>query len=474
MRNKSLKKLISVFLLLLFACQPFTAYAKADFNLVLVMTNMGKLVGVPNTHYLLAQSKENALWGIYTTDGARVCPYKFSGIASLSAPYFQISSSLDLSDSASLLQERETNRLAMAAIDGTVLTDYSYGYFKVYNEYWAVGWVLTPATEEEVAEKDYDYKADSTHLYKLTRCDVFNLNSEGGYSARLVASLSREEFKSAASHDKYLSIQNREKSVTVYDSDFAPQDLTVKKITDPIFKMDGFSIVCVPSGEIVASPFTSVKEAQTKAGLRLIATRDNFSGEKEYYLLNLQGEELTPPIKEEIVSATEDYAVIQKDGLKGLYSIREQKQLLPCQYDEILTNSKGIDPYLSAGYLHAQQGDTRYVIDAATGQIVYTTNYVKDRDSRTYTGVTYYLSRNGLHLFPMNKEQVLISGKLGSSRGSGYLFAMNLGNYYGVVDWNGNMVIGGRKYAFSITDDDHVIGRVSKYEYELYKIVPNQ
>ncbi len=461
-------------LLLICALLPMAALAAGDAasspRLRQVMTGMGTLNGVNKTRYLLAQERRGSLWGVYTTDGEQVMPYLYDSLAYIAYDCFSASTFAKAPKKPTL---DFINSHALVARDGTLLTDFIYGTIKVYNHYWAAGWIV-----EEADGEDYDYKYDNTHFYKIVRCDIIYLGGQavpGGDKAEdayWFASLTRDQFKAAQGHDHYLSIQDRQDKVTVYDRAFHALDLTPAKVSANVFTVKNYA-VRTPEGDILLDGVTTVWEANTAEGLRLICSWVDYTGNVLNSVYTLEGQRLMSPTALGIVSVAVGYAVV-KDGEKvGLYSLAEDRLIVPCIYDQMVPNSTGLDAYVAHGYACGVREDTRYYIEIATGQERLL--YVYDKDLLQVAG--------GLVYYTDEKEQVNLYAAAGASnllppkykltaiRGDGYLIPYKDEVRYGLKDWDGETILWNYSKQIHVTDDNRIILQSTTDGYQLYQLI---
>lgn len=464
----------SLCLLLICALLPLSALAVGDAascpRLRQVLNGMGTLTGVSKTRYLLAQKKGGGLWGVYTTDGQQVMDYEYDSLAYIAYDCFSASIYPEAPKSITL---DYINSHALVTRDGTLLSDFIYGAIKVYNHYWAAGWIV-----EEADAADYDYKYDKTHFYKIVRCDILYLGGQavpGGNKEEMAywyASLDRSQFRSAQGHDHYLSIMDRAGKVTVYDRTFKPLPLEPAKVSTAIFTVKNYALR-TPEGDVLLDGFTKVREANTAEGLRLIGSWTDYSGQTLSSVFTPEGDMLMSPTPLTICSVAAGYAVV-KDGEKlGLYSMAEDRLIVPCKYDIIVPNSTGLDPYVAHGYACGEREENRYYVDIATGEE--TVMYVYDPDLlKVAGGLIYYTDDNKqVNLFAANKSATLLPRKntLAAIRGDGYLIPYKDELHYGIVDWDGEKLIYNYSNQIRITDDNHLILNSTTNGYQLYELI---
>lgn len=445
-------------------CASAPALAEPAESLKMVAGGFSDLKPVPQTHYLLARRSGSSSWGLIDTAGKRLCPYKFAYLDYVGYDYLQAASD-ELKTTSAVINARRYNKLALVAMDGTQLTNYAYGYFSVYNSVWAGAWVLENATKE-----DYDYRASSRVFFKIVRYDLYYLGDE---KPKLVASFTRDQILDAAVHGQYISVMNREKKVTIYGPGGETCESAAKKASYPIYKVKHLAIYNTITGETVAAGYYSVREVQTPGGLMLVGSRTDFSGAEIRCLLDLDGNVLMQTEDAEIVSVSlGQYVLLKKGSLYGLYSLEEGRQLLPCAYDKILVNKKSTDAYVSRGYLGAMKDGECHIISAETGEEV---RSFAQKDGWEMSGLLYYRQmKSQLHYYsPLDGHYEGPLATLISSRGSGYLLAIKMDSRHIVVNWQGEQLMKGSKKAYTITDDDCVIGYTDD-GYAIYKLTESK
>ncbi len=453
-------------------CSAGGAFAEEKYQLQQVAGGFASVVCVANTPYLLVQNSKTGPWGVINTSGKKLCPVSYQGLSYLKYNCFR-TSALSLSEKGALLTARQNNQLGLIAVTGAVIAKPEYGFIQVYNPYWASCWVLEAGTEE-----DQDYKTDDL-FFRIVRCDIYWLGGQCVLNGNtedmpcLAASLTRDEFAKAVSHNDYLSVEDRQGQTTLYGPSGEVSAYKPAKANDAVYAMEHLAAVCRATGETITVGFNSVKEMQTPAGMLLLTTRSDFSGNNTYYLFDLQGTELMPGFQGQVVSITEDYALLKQNDLFGLYSLKEGRLLLPCEYESIVTNKKGLDPYVSFGYLIAVKDGAYHIISAETGETV---RSFEPRKDWVLTGLLYYCQRKSSfnYFSPFSGKSDSFVGSLASSRGSGYLTAVKEEGKSYVMNWNGEKLTKKSKYGITITDDDHVIIQNDQKTYDLYKLVPEK
>ena len=421
-----------------------------------LLQGMENIVPVEHTRYLLVQAPYTHLWGVYDTDGDLLIEEQFDSLAYLGYDCFETGPYLD----------PLWNWKGLVGPDGSLLSECVYGVIQVYNEYWAAGLQVDAGTAEA-----YDISLDGQY-YLLDRCDIFWLGDDPG----MVAQLHQEAFRQAAAHGKYLSVEAPSGSVTVYDSNFEPvKGFKAKSLKDSVYGVVNYTLADRITGEIIMDGVTASTEIQTASGLLFQVTRVHYSGEKLIGICNLNGEWLMQPGSYAVDSVDADYAVVSRDGLQGLYSFDEERLLLPCEYDSILSSDLTVDPYVFYGYVCGVKDGVRNYIDVNTGETVSTLEY--DSDTMKSLGGTVYrevitdlfkiTSADGTVWYMQNSQ-------MPSVRGDGRLITFySMDNWgYGVMTMDGSVAL---RFWYStmplITDDGKVVMKNGNNGYALIEMV---
>ncbi len=447
MRKSIIIRLCSALLVALLFIIPKAHAAKFEVKIKTILENMGEIIPVNQTNYLMIQSKKNGLYGVYDTDGNKLMKH-----AMHNAKYIAYGCFEDVKDN-------NASSKALAVLGAGIVSDYKYDLIKVYNQNWAVGWNLSNATEEA-----YDYKASNTEFYNIKHCDVFSLAKK----PRKVASLSRKQFANAAAHGEYLSIEDREGTVKVYNASFESIDLNVTRVTDGIYGIVDYAVVNRATGEILMDGYSSCREIITKDGLLLQVARTDYSGNQKTGLCNLSGKFIIPLGDLKIKTINGDWIIVTSEDKQGLYSISRKKLVVPCEYDSILTSNQTVDPYVYYGYVCGIKGDTRYYIKIKTGETVSTLQYTSAM--RTFGGTVYEIvkRRNFKFIASNGKQWQSKDMKFIASRGDGRLIVMRkkMDGLYGIYNMDGKIVLEFKyKNQPIITDDGKVILNTVKNGY---------
>ena len=462
MKRRLIKALLAALLLAGMAA-PRTLAAQDPLPTRVVLSDMGQLVGIEKTHYLLAQQPGGTLWGVYDTSGQQLMPYSRANLTYLGYNCFSTSEKKAGDPEA-------VNTNALLTLDGSLISYAQYGALRVYNHYWAAGWVLEPGTEE-----DYDYKDVGENPFKIVTCDIFHLGdwalpgTQKAVRPRLCATLTRDEFYAAQAHDKYLAIMDRQKKVTYYDGDFQPIETGFTSISRPALAIRNYTVYDL-SGNRVIDGFTGIREVNTAERMLLVGIRTGFSGEKLNGVYTMEGEELMPPIETPIASVTEGYAVLEEDGKFGLYSFAERRQILPCRYDQLITNPNGVDDYVMNGYVAVEVDGKRYYAD------IYNDGALSEPIDDTGRGFAQY---GCVYAWRQEARSVLMAADgftqttrhaYLDSRGDGYLLVYQMDSYYGVMTWHGRDVLNTYTKCIVLTDDGKMICDTTRHGYQLLEL----
>ncbi len=481
MKNRKQRQIISLLLLfVLSAAIPLQAQAEEKWVIQELLTDIGMLIPVQQTPYLLAMDRVSRKWGVFNTDGEELIPYAYSSVSYLSFNCFdaQVMIPAERKPSAPPPLE-EINSHALVTVDGTRISDFLYGTVQALSAYWGCGWVLEESTEE-----DFDCQIES-RFYRILRCDLFYLGdhalpgASGEEDVSPAFSLTRDEFKDAAGHGKYLYVRDRQDRIKAYDSGFSQMDIEVRRMDEPMYVIKNWAVMPRGTNEILLDGFSEVKEISTGAGLLLKVTRLDYSGVKWYSVFTLDGEQLMPLMTEDISKITGDYALLTANKKEGLYSFRERSLLLPCAFDKVIECKTALDPYLQHGYLCAEKNGTRYYLHLPTGKMYEAAKL----DSRwKQYGFIYAINDNAnsryiLHA-PDQVQSYVDDSKFTKGqeiRGSGYFMPFT-SEVYGnmLVSWHGDRLLQFRYQPVTVTDDDRVITQSTGNRYKLLKIVENE
>ncbi|MBR3019298.1 MAG: WG repeat-containing protein [Clostridia bacterium] len=482
MNNK--KQIRFVCLLLLCATltgmlQPATADANGTVKAVQVLRQMQEMTLITGTNLLLTQEPNKSKWGLYDTDGNIVIPLEHESLSYVAYNYLNVGTYPNKTYNEHLpIPLDEVNTHALMAFDGTALTEYVYGTFQAFSPLWSVGWVLEQGTKQ-----DYDFTPDKEHYLKIERCDVFYRENDdsaagGKPTCRLVASLSRDEFQTAAAHGEYLSIQSRNNEITVYNSSGEQVDIGATNLKSSAYGIKNWSLIDLATGEMLLDGCSGVSEVQLPEETVLIAARTDFQGLKWNALLSTKGEFLIPMWNVTISSVSRDYAILTSNvnGKKGLYSRVEKSLLLPCVYDQIYENKNALDPFNAHGYICVVKDGKTCFYEMATKALLPAVEWENEEAELSRYGAAFYstVKTGKITKTRFFSPDGIEGSKLCSvkkSRGSGFLLLGSFSGGYNVVTWFGKTLLPTNYSNISITDDDRLIIKTKKSGYELYKVV---
>ena len=204
------------------------------------------------------------------------------------------------------------------------------------------------------------------------------------------------------------------------------------------------------------------------------AKRVHYNGEKPTGICDLNGEWLMEPGEYKIESVGVDYAVVSQSNLKGLYSFKEGRLILPCEYNSILTSKSSADPYVFYGYACGVIDGVRYYVDVNTGETVYTLTF-DSQTMKSLGGTVYQKIVTDLYLItsPTGSVWYLQNGQIPSQRGDGRLIVcFSMDNWsYGVMTMDGEVALQFWYYTQPvITDDGKVVLKTGNNSYALIEI----
>ena len=421
------------------------AQALGDIEVRYLLQGMGALVPVPGTQYLLAQEQGGDLWGVYNTSGDKLIDCQFDRLTYLNHGWFQ----------DALGDEPLDNWKALVSIDGSFVSDYRYGMLQAYSAQWAVGLVLSEGTAEA-----YDLSPEENTFYTIDRCDVFCLNGK----PHLAGSLSREQFRQAAAHGDYLSVEDALGGVTVYDRELRDTGLAVSSVSEAVYGIYSYALMDKAAQEIILDGFTEAKAFSTAQGLVFQVTRVDFSGKKHTGLCDAEGNWLIPLGDLDgcsLAAVNAEYAVVVQNKLRGLYSFSAGRMVVPCAYQSIITNAASTDPYTAYGYACAANGNKREYIRLDTGEVTRAITFNKSK-MKALGGTLYRSIAPDTYRFwaADGKEWITQDYRIIASRGDGRLIVLQQieSGAYGVMTMDGEVALNfWYRNTPVITDDGKVI-----------------
>lgn len=472
MQRNLMKKALAVLLLLCLLCPAAQAERQEPLLVNELLNYQGKLTPVKNTRYMLSQEEDGPLWGMVNTSCELMIPHAYGTLSYIAYDCFLGGSYEPLKSTPNKPAEptlEYINSKALIAADGTLITEPIYGQIKVYSHQWAIGWVLEEATEE-----DNDYKYDNSHFYKIHHCDVYWL---GDYCQPGSAkqdkpywrgALTRAQYKNAQAHGRYLSIQDRKDRVTMYNQMFRAVG-NPDRLNTQAYRVRYYAILN-PEGDVVMDGYTEVSEFYTPQGMLLRAARVDYSGVKWNCLYTLDGEPVIEPMDYDFTAVTPDYFVLNKDKKQGLYSRADQRFLVPCEFDKIISHSMGYDDYVMNGYVVVENDGVRSYYDVEKGAVTQAIDSTMEK----------YNNMSASYSYPEGDQTVLVAAdgttmkttrSFTAVRGDGYLLPYKEGDYYGLMNWHGKNIMNPvYKNPIVITDDNHVIVNSPRKGYCLYEV----
>ena len=428
--KKFLLLLLSLSLLLGALC------AGAEDNAQILMQYMPQITALNGTDLVIVTEKFSHWKSLYTTEGEKQAEFPFTDLQYLNYGYF-------------LAWNGEgVNNRALVHVNGRQITEAAYGQISVYNNHWAVGFVLSAAEEGSFKRGNATFNVD---YY-----DIFYIPDESA-ETKPIGRLEAGGFKNADAHGEYLSVLDTSDAVTLFDSKFEICDYAPASVAAPVYVITDYVIMNAASGQQVKDGFTEVKEQKVQNGLYLIGTRFNYKGQKVAGVLTPEGEELMP-VEYFVSSVTDKYALVTDGGtLRGLYSLEQQKQIVPSEFTAIVTMNTANDPYVFNGYAIVENGDLRGYYDTVRGEL--STELKYDKTAVITVGcTTYWQKEEGVFMLAaadgVETEIHVDSIERNSSRGDGYYLVAKKDGLFGVIDWHGNEILPFiHNRGITITDD---------------------
>lgn len=476
--NSSNSKRVFCVLLLFLVSVTFLlpAQAMGETKVLYLLSDVEAVTYIQNTPYLTARQKGGTLYGVFNTDGKQLIPCAYEDLYYLGFNCFGAVEKKPALEAKMPSSPDEINCKAIFTADGTRISDFQYGYLEVFSPYWACGWVLEKSTYN-----DFDYETENDFHYRIQRCDFFYLGDHaltgisGTEELTAPLSLSREEYKTAKGHGKYLYVQDRADQIKIYDSGSSLVNAEVETLDDPMYVILNYSVAARGAGGVLLDGFTSVQEVPTDGGMLLKASRLDYSGGKWSTVLNDEGEQLMPLIRGEIETVTRDYAVVNVKQKRGLYSFRDQKLLVPCAFDKVFFNSACLDPYVQHDFVYVEKGVTRYYYRITDGMMY---ELALPGNNWEKLGSVYVLNDGVNSRYRIYAPDQIIANVKdarivdGQNAGSGYLLSFLSNHYMHVlISWRGEFVLKTYINPFTITNDDKAIVQKKDGTYMLVAVV---
>ena len=377
---------------------------------------------IKGTNLITMKSKTDSTLGVFTSEGQEVIPYGLAAVTKLTHDFLSVTK-----------DKNDLNSLAIYKVDGTQISDYSYGNIIVYDSRWVAGCVLEKASG---SEKDVSLnKVD----YLIIQFDLYYISEDG---ASMIASLDREHYKASKLHGDYISIQDREGLVTAYDRNFQPVDISLKDVNAAYYRVENYKIINNITNEEIADGYTAVQEAVMSNRMLLIASTTDMDGSTQQVIMDTDGKVLMPA-EYKVVTAGDPYVVVaNKDGLRGLYSLAEQRLIVPCEFSNIFASDISVDSYINNGYVSVEKDGKRGYVDVRTGEITCQPAY-NSRIAKVYGCSTVFDGENGYVLIAADgiRTELYEYDEIPATNGDGYLLVAKKDGFYGVIDWHGNELL---------------------------------
>lgn len=402
---------------------------------------------VQGTGFLIVESKVDNARGLYTTDGQEVIPCSAKYLDYISNGFFITYDDKEAIDGKTLWKA-----------DGRRIGT-GYGAFIVFSNQWAAAFVINP---QEVSDGEKDIKIDSRN-YQYERIDLFYVTDDTGDEVKPVASLGRDAYAEAAIHGEYIAVANREKSVSLYDSSFQPVSVKLNAVKNPLYTIEKYQIVNLLTNAKMGDGYTEIAEANLGDRMLIKATRIAMNGQKLTALVNPDGS-VVLPADYELIDLTDHYAVVaDQDGQQGVFSLEEERFIVPCGYHSIVPCATDFDKYVHNGYVcvkkNGKLGFYDTVHDVESCKPLYdkraVTNIGCTLVFTTLEGVLSVIAADG-EINTVDADEIL------ATRGNGYLLEAQKSGSFGLIDWHGNIILPLDHYKeIIVTDDSRAIIRTS-------------
>ena len=422
------------------------ASAVAEVKLNTVFQYMTVIQQVQGTNRLIVESKQDNLRGLFSTSGEEIIPYAYKSIDYLSNGFFVAYDNKDALDGRMLY----TN-------DGRKVGEAEYGDFKVFSNHWVAAFVVNP---EEVDSSNRDVRIGNKY-YQYGRTDLFYVTDE---SISLVASLDRSAYADASIHGEYIAITNREKAVSVYDSAFEPVSIELSAMNRPMYKIDNnYQLISLLDNSVVGDGYTEVAEVNLSDRMLVKATRIALNGTKLAGLMKPDGTVLLPA-DYEIIDVTDHYVVVADlEKRQGVYSLDEERLIVPCAYTAIVSSKTDLDKYVHNGYVCVELDGKLGFYDVANDVESCAPKYSKHAVTNIGCSLAFTTIEGGLVIVAADGEvNEVEADEVLATRGNGCLLEVKKDASFGLVDWHGNIIVPVNHYKeIIVTDDTQAIIRTS-------------
>ena len=444
--EKMNKRITALVLLLVLLSAPTAAWGETvQFETALQF--YPAITAVKGTDYVIVADKLSGKRAVFNTKGDKLTPDLFTALSYIGYDFF-----IGTDD------KEGVNTRAMVHVSGAQITEPVYGQLDAYNKHWFVAYVLSQATEDA-----HTYTRSKGEYFNVDRYDLYYVGDDYA-PAQPIAALSPEEFASASVHGEYIAIEDKSGSITLYDKTFQPCGLEMEKTTSPVYGLKDYFVINQATGETVGEGYISVREAGVSDGLWLIVTRYDFKGDKVSAIIDTAGNQITDLINYTIYTVTDHYAVVVKNKLRGLYSLDENRLIVPCEFSGITASSVSADKYVQNGYVGVEKDKMRGYWDVNAGELSCEIKYPV-KEVTTIGCSSFWKKEEGVYVIAAAdgvETEVQADEIYSKTRGNGYLLVAKKGKLYGVIDWHGNEILPfEHSRLITITDDSGAVIRTS-------------
>lgn len=434
-----LKKLTALVLILVLSISTLClAEETSAIHLTSIMNYMPSLEYIEGTHYVIVKDKMNQ-YGVYTTSGEMVITSEYLTIEYAGYDYFK-----------GQVNQELNSCVLINAKTGVRVCENMWADVLVLNKHWAGGGLCMPAEESSIYTIDVNGKKAVLTAYQFINLDT----------GTVVGSVNPDTVDDFEPHGCYITIEDSEGTITVYNNAFQDTGYKADSVSKPLYGEMNYQLVSLPDNKPIFDGITSATEYETAEDLVLLVCRRGNDNQNYYGVVNMQGEVIMP-IEYTSVSLTDgrNYAVLDQNKQKGLYDLVARKQIVPCAYDRLLTNSTNIERSVSAGYVAVEKNGCIGFVDTRTGTLTCDTVYAKNSVT-VYGCVLTYTENNKLTLVAADGfvSHPDIDSIYGSTTGNGTLLTVRKSGRYGLIDWHGNIILPCEYYdRIEITGDSRAV-----------------
>lgn len=291
--------------------------------------------------------------------------------------------------------------------EGEEVVPFKYGDVKIKNSKWALAFTLVLATAD-----NYDYSSwgnDNTY-YLIDTVDVYYLPE-----AKCVATIARTNFKDCTAIGDYINIEDRATGVvTTYDS-----------------------------------AFNALGEVKYTSSDDFVPHYTTFSDNGQKGLVDPDGNVVLPASYKYVDNTIHDgYYTVSTGDLYGLADL-EGNVVVPAEYDRILTsyysNTEDYSsPYVVNGYVAVDQGGKLGYYSLTEG-VTCEPRYARDNLDNHGMCAQFTDMAGNINLLAADGVETALEGydRVYPLDGAGgLLYRVNDSDYnYGVIDWHGNVVL---------------------------------